>query len=92
MLLKNKWVYRLDYVLRTQGFDLSQTTLNGPQRFVRKGVWIKLHEDNTMRVIKQDGRTYTHRDVRADDVIAILNGAVLDGDYPDKKPAAKAKR
>jgi hypothetical protein len=92
MLLKNKWVYRVSYALRKKGFDLSRSALNGPQRFVRKGIWVELHEDNTMCVIKPGGRTYTHRNVRADDVIAILNGAVLDGDFPDKKPAAKAKR
>jgi hypothetical protein len=74
---RDKWFYVVLGRLVRSGF----TKLSGRTRtYARKDVRITILADHTLRKVRQDGRTFVHRDVSMEDVKDIIIVACIDGD------------
>jgi hypothetical protein len=77
---RDKFYYVVLGMLVRNGF----LKLAGRHRtWARKDVRITLLPDHTIRKVRQDGRTFLHKDVSLQDAWEIVVVATLDGDFPD---------
>ena len=74
---RDKWFYMVLGLLVRNGF----TKLSGRMRtWARKDVRITVLPDHTLRKVRQDGRTFVHKDVSLQDDVDTIAVAVIDGD------------
>ena len=84
MLEKDHWYRRLLASLEQKGFEMGDGIQRGKiYTYRRKGMLIEILESHTVRVIKQDGRVFTHRNLRMAALVLTVTAAVIDGDCPD---------
>jgi hypothetical protein len=77
---RDKWFYMVLGLLVRNGF----LKLSGRHRtWARKDVRITVLADHTLRKVKQDGRTYVHRDISLEDARDTIAVAWIDSECPD---------